>query len=380
MFWPVPDCTNHLVMLNPYPVMPSPPAKTRPIRSLAGALMLAAALAFSVPHLDAQSTDRVALIEQVTSASCGPCASQNPGFNALLEDNADHVAIIKYQRGGGSYVDPMWSFNPSQVDNRIAGYYGTTSFPQAWINGAYNGTPGSINQSDIDAALSQPAWWDIQIEQQYNAATKELEVGVNFTALRDMMDAGDDALRAFIVVIEEEVNYTSPPGYNSESDFFWVMRRMLSGVDGEVLGQQSSGNITPLSYTYLVDTEEIDPARLRVVAFVQNRSTMDVAQAAVYREGSTTGIEAPEVLADFSLAPTVTDGLLTLSWKVLESRDARIGLYNAQGALVQELVNETLSPGAQQRSFVLDQLAPGTYHAVLQSGREQRMARFVVAR
>ena len=46
------------------------------------------------------SAQRVILVEEVTSASCGPCASQNPAFDNLIGDNLDMVAIIKYQRGG----------------------------------------------------------------------------------------------------------------------------------------------------------------------------------------------------------------------------------------------------------------------------------------
>jgi hypothetical protein len=359
---------------------PANPSSATRLSTFASALALATLLLLASPELQAQSADRIALIEQVTSASCGPCASQNPGFNALLDNNTEDLAIIKYQRGGGGYVDPMWDFNPTQVDSRIASYYGVFSFPQTWINGEYRGTPGSLNQSDIDAALAEPAWWDIQIEQVYNEATQELEIGTMFTALRDMQDGPDNHLKAFVVIIEEEVNYASPPGSNGETDFRWVMRSMVSGSSGVHLGQQLAGQLTPFSYTYPVNVDELDPARLKVVAFVQTLTTREVAQAAVYREAETTGIESPAVLSDFAVAPTVTDGMLTLSWSLLQNNDARIGVYNANGALVEQLVQENLPAGPQQRSFVLGNLSPGTYHAVLQSGNEQRIARFVVAR
>lgn len=344
-------------------------------------MVLAALLLFSAPDLQAQSVDRIALIEQVTSASCGPCASQNPAFNMLLDNNLDNVAIIKYQRGGGSYIDPMWDFNPVQVDSRIASFYGVFSFPQTWINGEYTGTPSTLSQANIDAALDDPAWWDIQIEQTYNETTQELEIGTIFTALRDMQESTDNYLHAYVVVIEEEVNYSSPPGTNGETEFHWVMRSMVSGSSGENLGQQVDGQTNGFSYTYPVDLAELDPERLKVVAFVQTITTKEVAQAAVYRESEpTTGLQGPSVLADFALAPTLTDGMLTLSWSLLQGSEARIGVYNNNGALVQQLVQETLPAGPQQRTFVLGDLAPGTYHAVLQSGTEQRLARFVVVR
>ena len=39
-------------------------------------------------NLNAQST-RLVLAEEFTQASCGPCASQNPTFNNLLNANCD---------------------------------------------------------------------------------------------------------------------------------------------------------------------------------------------------------------------------------------------------------------------------------------------------
>jgi hypothetical protein len=41
-------------------------------------------------------TQRLVLIEEATNASCGPCASQNPAFDALLNQNRDKLTAIKY--------------------------------------------------------------------------------------------------------------------------------------------------------------------------------------------------------------------------------------------------------------------------------------------
>ena len=349
------------------------------IRRASGTLLLAGALLLVQPNLSAQSVDRVALIEEVTSASCGPCEAQNPAFRALLDANLDNVAVIRYQRGGGSYVDPMWSFNPSQVDYRIASYYGTFSFPQTWTNGEYTGTPSTVNQTAIDAAFADPAWWDIAISQEYDASTKEMVVDVTFTALRDMLESTDNYLRAHVVLVEDEINYTSPPGYNNEKDFYSVMRTMYPGGTGINLGQQTTGQEEIVSFRYAVDESVIDPSRLTTVAFVQTLTTQDVHQAAIYRESTPSGIENP-VLSDFSLSPTLADQLITLSFSLLDASEARIDLYDINGRLVETLLQENLPAGNQQRSFVLPALAAGTYMSVLRAGDEQRIARFVVAR
>ena len=77
--------------------------------------------------------DRMVLLEEFTQASCGPCASQNPGFNALLQENTDIATSIKYQVWWPGY-DPMYEHNTSDVDTRVD-YYGITGVPHALMDG-----------------------------------------------------------------------------------------------------------------------------------------------------------------------------------------------------------------------------------------------------
>ncbi len=344
----------------------------------AGIILLILFLQLVSPELRAQSVDRIVLVEQVASASCGPCAAANPAFKTLLESNLENVAIIKYQRGGGGYVDPMWSFNPSQVDSRISGFYGVSGFPHAWMNGTYYGSPNSINQSKINDELSEPAWWDIDIEQSLNEAGDELAVSVTFTALRDFQESADSFLSAYVVVTEDEVNYATPPGYNGELDFYWVMRNMLTGSNGSLLDQQVEGQTTTLNYTYAIDEAMLNPERLRVVAFVQTMTTGEVHQAGVYREAEPSAIQEIN-LSPLTLQPTITDQLLSLSFSLLKPETLSLEIYNIRGQLREELSRESYSPGFHQQSFVLGDLAPGVYFAVLRGGSESRTARFIIA-
>ena len=56
--------------------------------------LVALAVAGSAAFGQAQ---RLVLFEEFTQASCGPCASQNPAFNTLLDANATKAVSIKYQ-------------------------------------------------------------------------------------------------------------------------------------------------------------------------------------------------------------------------------------------------------------------------------------------
>ncbi|HFC00506.1 MAG TPA: hypothetical protein ENJ53_06845, partial [Phaeodactylibacter sp.] len=89
---------------------------------------------------------RKAFVEEFTNASCGPCASQNPDFNALIANNLDKVVVLKYQTDFPGY-DPMNEQNPSEVDTRQA-YYSVNGVPTAIIDGV---TPGNDYGGGIGA-------------------------------------------------------------------------------------------------------------------------------------------------------------------------------------------------------------------------------------
>ena len=119
------------------------------------AICLIATLGWSSLH--AQAT-RLVLAEEFTQASCGPCASQNPAFNTLLQQNPTKIIDIKYQTSFPG-VDPMNAHNPNEVASRRS-YYGVNGVPHALIDGtsvtndcnAYAGAPACLDQSEIDAA------------------------------------------------------------------------------------------------------------------------------------------------------------------------------------------------------------------------------------
>ena len=126
-------------------------------------LLFSAALA-STLALTAQPIQRKALIEEFTSATCGPCASQNPAFNALILPNRDSKVVpVKYQVPIPSAGDPMYAQNMPESDARRS-YYGINGAPTATLNGripdnnntpgggwtGYAGGPYGFNQTVID--------------------------------------------------------------------------------------------------------------------------------------------------------------------------------------------------------------------------------------
>jgi hypothetical protein len=88
------------------------------------------------------------------------------------------------------------------------------------------------------------------------------------------------------------VLYSTPLGYNGETEFHWVMRWMYPSTSGLIMGTHAMGESTEMSHSYAIDASEIDPDKLRAIVFIQRYTTKEIEQAARFVEGSTTtGIE-----------------------------------------------------------------------------------------
>src|SRR5690606_4276773 len=87
-------------------------------------------LAFSAATLTAAAVNaqsRMALYEEFTGENCGPCATYNPNFEALLlsSGNAGKIILIKYQSPIPS-AGPIYNQYKTVTNNRIS-YYGINS-------------------------------------------------------------------------------------------------------------------------------------------------------------------------------------------------------------------------------------------------------------
>ncbi|MCH2215410.1 MAG: Omp28-related outer membrane protein [Flavobacteriales bacterium] len=230
-------------------------------------------------------SQRVTLVEEFTNASCPPCAAQNPGFNALLNQNTEDVVSIKYQTAFPGY-DPMNEHNPSEVNTRLNYYPEISGVPTATIDGvipdvspSYPGAPGAFTQPLLDAAIGVDAFFDIELS--HTISYSEIVVTATVTCTQEV--SGD--LKFRIAVIEEEIIYDTAPGSNGEVDFYGVMKKMLPGAAGTTMEPSYEVGQTftiteSWNHSNIYDLNEV-----AVVVFVQNDDDKAVLQAAMDDEG-----------------------------------------------------------------------------------------------
>ena len=225
-------------------------------------------------------TQRLVLIEEATNASCGPCASQNPGFDALLSQNRDKLTAIKYHWYFPGF-DPMHNHNVLENNARVS-YYGINGVPTATIDGVipsvsgYPGSPGGYTQTLINQYAAIESSFEMDMNHYFSPNEDSIYVTMRIRAVEDV----SGIMIAQIVVIEKHIHFNSAPGSNGEKDFYDVMKKMLPGHLGTKIPESWEAG----DYIIIKEAWELaniyDSDEIGVVGFIQSSANKSVKQAA----------------------------------------------------------------------------------------------------
>ncbi len=280
-------------------------------------ILLSLLLAGSTWFVSAQN-QRLVLAEEFTNASCGPCAAQNPAFDALLNANPTKITAVKYHTNWPG-VDPMNAHNPQDIAARVT-YYSVSGVPYCRLDGvavtgsSYVGAPSNLNQAKIDAEFAITSPLLMQLQANLNPAQDSIFV----TLLVHATQAVTGTLVAHIAVIEKHINFVSAPGGNGEKNFSNVVVKLVPGKNGTSIGSSmNAGDYKLLKYAWALPSWIYNKNELAAVAFVQNNANKAVIQAAnssvnaitpVYANDATvTAItNIPKTMCTSSLSPVVT--------------------------------------------------------------------------
>lgn len=238
------------------------------------------------------NAQKLALIEEFSGENCGPCASQNPGFMALIETpgNETKVLLLKYQSPIPS-AGPIYLANTAFTDARMD-YYQVASAPHAHINGNHQvgennpeaiqydqvGMIAHAQQSDIDNAAAESTNFTMSISDPvYSGNGQSFTATITVTATAATTES-NTKLR---VALAEELQYSTAPGTNGETHFQNVVRQMYPNADGQSIdtswtaGQTRTYTITGAVPNYVND----NPPSVFLAAFLQDDTTLEVLQA-----------------------------------------------------------------------------------------------------
>ena len=274
-------------------------------------------VSFIIGSTFAQS-QRLTLVEEFTQASCGPCASQNPALNTLLNNNTDKVISVKYQVSWPG-VDPMNAQNPDQVATRRS-YYNVSGVPHLNYDGKTIGTgsspnaPAHLTQTKIDEEYAIPSPFTLDLTHTLNANYDSIFINAVITASMDTTLTGSNPIRLHLAIIEKEIRFENPPGSNGEKEFYNVMRKMLPSDLGTALSSiWITGQDTVISIAARIPSYIYDISQVAVVGFIQNNNNKGIMQAAfttpvlIPNDAGVSSISnIPLFQCDTSITPSVT--------------------------------------------------------------------------
>lgn len=315
---------------------------------------------------------RFPLFEEVTNASCGPCASSNPTLNNFLGQMDDSLVAITYHAWWPGVSDPMYQHNITQNRSRIQFMKGSVN-ATPWLNvdgvivDVWPFTPSSLSGAyNTRRAITSPIGLEVS---HTRISTDSIEVKVKALIVSDL-PTGTWKLRVYAV--EHPMNYTSAPGSNGEKYFPHVFRKAIPNSDGEVIPT------TPGRYEFIY-RYKFEPAwndtNLYSVAVVQDDISKEVANTGsskfIYKlptdiedEEST---QLPTTVTLYDNYPNPFNPSTTIIYALPEASDIKLSVYNTLGQLVKVLESGYKTAGNHKIEFVATGFTSGVYLLVLDS-------------
>jgi hypothetical protein len=202
-----------------------------------------------------------------------------------------------------------------------------------------------------------------------------LEASATVTCLKDRFD---EHVQLYLVVFETEV--TAYTGLNGDSHFRNVVLDMLPTAAGKLLDdnwRKGTSDVRTYSWTYKPYVEDIED--LAVVAFIQERSTQKILQAAVVYKDLRVGNPVPySERGNLHIFPNPAHQLIHVNLNYRTENKGRIELFDLHGKVVLE---ENIPPGYQIIQLDIDHVSEGLYFLRWsESGQVKGLGKLVINR
>jgi len=229
-----------------------------------------AAFIFVMGVISVNGQQRLTLIELFSGASCSPCAIHVPPLEDTVSRFQDKVVILRHQLNIPAY-DPMYDHYPSGPSTRFS-YYGMSGVPALKYDGAE--TDFDITQTVIDARSAVPSPFIIDLTYT------KTDTNINVNMIINAVSSVTGNLKARIAVVENEIEYPSPPGSNGERFFFKVLKQFIPSPGGTSLNNTwSIGDADTISGSWTF-ANVFKKDEIAVIAYIQDDNTKEILQAA----------------------------------------------------------------------------------------------------
>ncbi|MBS1913015.1 MAG: Omp28-related outer membrane protein [Bacteroidetes bacterium] len=248
------------------------------ISTLRNTLVVGLLVTASAQILNAQSP-RMVLFEEMSNASCVPCAAQNPTYHAYITQHMDRILPISF-RSRYPGRDVMHDADPTMHDGRVA-FYGSPGVPNVVVNGIPSTEPtsGFYAGAAADTAAESRELAKTSATSPVSIAVVENRYGNNSDVTVTVSSTQALSGKKLRMIVVEAHHYYTSAGGNGEKDFYNVARKMLPTLDGVDLTLAANETKT-FQQSYQIDAANWNADQVYVVAFVQDDNTKEVYNAA----------------------------------------------------------------------------------------------------
>ncbi len=225
-----------------------------------------------------ENVNKKVLLEDFANVSCIPCVTSDKIIESLTTQtyNPDKLIPIKFATNFPSPSDPFYLAQKAACDSRMS-YYNILFAPTVIIDGTTrpSSTDSIAIKSAIENSLQTNAPASISITGDKINGAYNIVLNVKFYT-NNTINFNDFVLQ--VALTEKEIEFSSPPGSNGETKFYYVMRKMLPSFNGFDLGSMDHTGTVTLNLEGDISADwNLD--KINTVAFIQNKSTKEIIQA-----------------------------------------------------------------------------------------------------
>jgi hypothetical protein len=165
-----------------------------------------------------------------------------------------------------------------------------------------------------------------------------------------------------VVVVEDPINYATPPGNNGEKDFPMVVRKLLPNPNGVALGNAEASTSFDLTYTI---PPVILQDRLHVVVFVESEAAKVSYKGAKIKAGSSlwaTSVQDQAIASGkFEVYPNPTSNEANLSFDLKRSSEVMYEVMDMSGKVIMSSNLGMMHEGQHVQTIDVTGLSAGMY-------------------
>ncbi len=218
-------------------------------------------------------TYRNVLTEEFTSMTSPSCASNNPSLNSYIDSNFQYICAVKYHLGFPSPgIDSLYLADTLYQKQR-ANYYYVYAVPTTFLDGKQRLPLPYSQDSNLFIPFGSRYFTGspLSVEVSDTLLTGDtIQTKININLLYTI---ASNNLRLRIYAIERYKIYSSPPGTNSEKNFYDIFRKAIPDTTG-ILISNIAGNYQ-YTYKYHINSSWAD-SLIYTLAFVQDDNTKEV--------------------------------------------------------------------------------------------------------